>query len=131
MRGYAFSLVAGLLTAGAVAFALLPVNAAQSPASDRITAASAELLVFESENCVYCFIFRRDVAPGYLKSPRAQTVPMRYIDIKKADLSKIDLKEPLTTLPTVVLMENGKETDRITGYAGPEPFYYMISRLMK
>ena len=131
MRALAYCLVAGALLTTAAAFALFQADAAQNPATERFSATSTELLVFEASNCAYCFVFRRDVAPGYLESPRAKRVPLRYVDIGQADMSKIHLNTPLTMLPTVVLMRNGREIDRISGYMGPEPFYYMISRLMK
>ncbi|MGI9479717.1 MAG: hypothetical protein ACR2PI_23650 [Hyphomicrobiaceae bacterium] len=131
MRALIFSLAAGALAAGVAATALLPVTAAPRPASARISKTTAELLVFEGKGCAYCFIFRRDVVPGYLQSPRARDVPMRFIDVRKADLSTLQLRQPLTMLPTVVLMKNGREVDRIAGYMGPEPFYHMVSRLMK
>lgn len=131
MRTYVFSIAAGLLVIAATALVLLPVNAAQNPARERISPITAELLVFERKGCAYCFIFRRDVVPGYRQSPRARDIPMRFIDTETADLTHMRLRAPLTMLPTVVLMRNGREVDRISGYMGPEPFYHMISRLMK
>jgi thioredoxin-related protein len=111
---------------------LTPIKAAQGPAAtQRISSTSAELLVFETNKCVYCFIFRRDVVPGYQQSPRARDVPMRFIDIDQVDVTQLKLKSPLTMLPTVILMKNGHEVDRIDGYMGPEPFFYMVSRLLK
>jgi len=130
MRTLILSLtVCSLLAVVAVAF--VPVRAAHNPASERIAKVTAELLVFETENCPYCFIFRRDVAPNYMSSPRAKDVPLRYVDARKTDLSTMRLKSPLTMVPTVVLMKNGREVDRITGYMGPEPFFHMVSRLMQ
>ncbi len=129
MRVLTYALLAGLATA--TALTLMPVRAAQSPATARIAPVTAELLVFETDNCAYCFVFRRDVAPDYQKSPRARDVPLRFIDAREADLSKINLNQPIRILPTVVLMRNGREVSRITGYMGPEPFFYMVSRLMK
>jgi len=128
MRALALSLTICSIVAAAIV--LMPVRAAHNPASERIAKVSAELLVFETKNCPYCFVFRRDVAPNYLSSPRAKDVPLRYIDVRKTDLSSVGLKEPLTMVPTVVLMKNGREVDRITGYMGPEPFFHMVSRLM-
>ena len=40
-----------------------------------------EILVVEIDNCIYCGLFRRDVAPTYKVSGRAKTIPMRFIDI--------------------------------------------------
>ena len=131
MRTSFLTIAAGLLVIALTALALLPVNAAQNPANEHIPAVTAELLVFERKDCVYCFIFRRDVVPGYRQSPRARDIPMRFIDMEKADLTGLHLRAPLTMLPTIVLMRNGREVDRISGYMGPEPFYHMVSRLMK
>jgi thioredoxin-related protein len=129
MRALIFCLTSIAIAAATIT--LMPVRAAQNPAKDRIAPVSAELLVFESKNCVYCFIFRRDVAPSYQRSPRALDVPIRYIDVRKTDLANLQLRAPLTMLPTIVLMKNGREVDRISGYMGPEPFFHMVSQLMR
>jgi len=118
-----------VLTAGLIG--LLPVNAAPRPATEPVPKVDAELLVFEVEGCAYCALFRRDVAPAYERSPRAQHVPMRFVDANKADISRLRLAEPLKVVPTVVLMVDGREVERITGYMGPEPFFHMISTLMR
>jgi thioredoxin-related protein len=131
MRTLFLSFIAGALTIAAAAVSLLPVTAAPRPTTERISKTTAELLVFEAKGCAYCFIFRRDVVPGYQQSPRARDVPMRFIDVRKADLTRLQLRAPLTMLPTVILMEHGREVDRISGYMGPEPFFHMVSRLMK
>ena len=131
MRAFVLNLIACCVAVVFGAGALLPANAAQNPASEHISASGAELFVFETIDCAYCFIFRRDVVPDYLKSPRARDVPLRFVDVKQVDTSNIRLNAPLTMLPTIVLMQNGREIDRITGYMGPEPFFYMVSRLLK
>lgn len=128
---YCLALAGGALLAAAAVPALLSVNAAQNPASERVVRQTAELLVFEAKGCAYCFVFRRDVVPDYMRSPRARDIPMRFIDVKKADLTRLSLSAPLTLLPTVVLMSHGREVDRISGYMGPEPFFHMVSRLKK
>ena len=56
--------------------------------------------------------------------------PLRYVDIAKTDTSALGLKAPLTMLPTAVLMKNGRELDRITGYWGRETFIKMLSYLL-
>ena len=131
MRLFVFSIAASMIIAGAAAVALLPVNAAQNPATERISKKTAELLVFEAKRCAYCFIFRRDVVPSYLQSPRARDVPMRFINVHKADMTQLRLNAPVTIVPTVVLMEHGREVGRISGYMGPEPFFHMVSHLIK
>lgn len=120
-----------IMMLAAVLIAVLPATAAPRPATEPVPKIDAELLVFEVEGCAYCMLFRRDVAPAYQRSPRASRVPMRFIDANKANISRLKLAEPLKVVPTIVLMINGREVERITGYMGPEPFFHMISSLMR
>lgn len=131
MRIFTLGIATCLLIAGIITTVYPPAKAAQTPASARLSKTNAELLVFETKGCTYCFIFRRDVVPNYMRSPRSRNVPMRFIDVHHADMTQLQLREPLSVLPTVVYMENGQEVDRITGYMGPEPFFHMVSRLIK
>jgi thioredoxin-related protein len=94
------------------------------------TASARELVVFEAPGCVYCAYFRRDVLPGYLNSQRAAEVPIRFVDVEHADALEAALASPLTIVPTVVLLEEGREVNRITGYPGPENFFQMVSRIL-
>ena len=105
--------------------------AAPQPPASSIKSQTSELVVFEIEGCPYCILLRRDVLPGYMKSRRGQRVPMRFVNIFRADVSKMRLRRPLEVVPTVVLMENGEETGRISGYSGPEHFYHLISVIMR
>ncbi len=89
-----------------------------------------ELVVVEVENCIYCSIFRRDVAPAYSGSQRARSVPMRFIDINAPDVDSLRLEGPIDNVPTVLVIEGGREVGRITGYVGPENFFHSLSRLL-
>lgn len=89
-----------------------------------------ELIVFETDNCIYCGLFRRDVLPDYLKSKRAAEVPMRFVDVAHMGALEPALSGPLTVVPTVVLMNEGREVARIAGYTGPENFFHMVSHML-
>ena len=93
-------------------------------------AATMELLVFESARCAYCPLIRRDVLPRYRLSPRAAAVPMRFINLDEIDPDRLNLRQPLTIMPTIILMRDGAEVDRIGGYIGPELFFQAISAMM-
>lgn len=103
-------------------------------ARDIDTAATAsprqELLVFESRSCAYCQLFRRDVLPSYQVSSRAAELPVRFIDFDQADLGKVRLEAPLSTLPTAVVMRDGRELGRIPGYTGPDTFFAMLGHIL-
>ncbi len=89
-----------------------------------------EMLVFERQACVYCDLFRSEILPRYKASAPAVRAPMRFVDIDHVDLESLGLRTRLTTIPTAVLMQNGTEVDRITGYTGPETFFQIIQRLL-
>jgi thioredoxin-related protein len=124
MRRYCLIVTASLLLMAHSAVTKAGLDGAAARAS------ALELIVFEHPDCIYCQVFRRDVAPQYLRSTHAAAVPLRYVDIAKTDTSALGLKAPLTMLPTAVLMQNGRELDRITGYWGRETFIKMLSYLL-
>jgi thioredoxin-related protein len=93
----------------------------------RIT--SMEVIVFEHPDCLYCAVFRRDVAPGYQRSAPAAEAPLRYVDIAKSDIRPLRLKEGIDMVPTAVLMKNGEEVGRISGYWGREGFFRMLAHI--
>ena len=93
----------------------------------RVTA--MELIVFEHPDCLYCAVFRRDVAPSYQRSAPAAEAPLRYVDIAKSDIGALRLKEGIDMVPTAVLMKNGEEVGRISGYWGREGFFKMLAHI--
>ena len=89
-----------------------------------------EVLVFETDACSYCEIFRRDVAPGYRLAPVAASAPLRYIDVAKVDLDRIGLASRVEVLPTTVLMRDGHEVERITGLTAAETYYVLLRHMI-
>jgi thiol-disulfide isomerase/thioredoxin len=105
--------------------------AGRDPSIQNIRSENLQVLVFETDGCIYCRIFRRDVLPQYQQSKRAEVAPIHFIDARKADVSKLGLEAPLTMVPTVVVMRDGREAGRISGYMGPEPFFHMMSQIVR
>jgi thioredoxin-related protein len=119
------------LTAALIAAAVAPptVEAARdmdAPPAD----SSYEIVVMEVEGCRYCPLFRSDVLPVYLATPRAREVPVRFQDINAADMDRLKLKGAIDTVPTAVLMQDKAEIGRIPGYVAPESFARMITDMM-
>jgi thioredoxin-related protein len=104
---------------------------ARDAGSPQASTTRIEILVFEVNRCVYCRIFRRDVLPKYERSLRAKKAPIRFINVSQTDVTPLKLSAPLTMAPTVVVMQDGQERGRITGYMGPEPFFHMVSQIMR
>ena len=124
-----------ILIAAVVACLLLPLaghdagRAALNGAAPTGTPA-VELLVFERNDCAYCRVFRRDVLPKYRHAVRDDAVPLRFVDIDKSDPGTLALKSRIDTLPTAVLMRNGREVDRIVGYWGPDNFFKLLAHIL-
>jgi thioredoxin-related protein len=104
-------------------------RAALNGAAPTVTPA-IELLVFERADCAYCRVFRRDVLPKYRHAVRDDAVPLRFVDIDKSDTESLALKARIDTLPTAVLMKNGREVDRIVGYWGPDNFFKLLAHML-
>jgi thioredoxin-related protein len=115
----ALGLVLALLGAGHAALDLAPAPARK-----------VEVLVFEHADCIYCRVFRRDVLPRYRETVRTNAAPMRFVDIVKSDASALGLNSRIDTVPTAVVMRDGREVDRIVGYWGPANFLQLLSHIL-
>lgn len=105
-------------------------SARRDPPAAASVVPSAEIVVFEVESCLTCDLFRRDVWPGYRNSPRHATVPLRFVDVRRTDLSQWQLQAPVGIVPTVVMLKEGREIGRISGYMGPENFFQSVRYVM-
>jgi thioredoxin-related protein len=125
MRPFLTAVAASLLIALAVhGFGRASVDPAAS------STRSMELLVFEHSDCTSCQAFRSRIAPRYQASPQAAEAPLRYVDVASSEADRIALKSPITMVPTVVLMKQGHEVDRIAGYWGADNFFKMVTYLI-
>jgi thioredoxin-related protein len=89
-----------------------------------------ELVVFEADGCVYCQHFRTDVLPLYRESKIGRETPIRFVNVSRSDETKMGLNAAITIAPTVVLMHQGQEIDRIVGYSGPFNFMKLVAYMM-
>ena len=94
-------------------------------------AAALELVVVETQACGLCRLFRDVVVPAYKLSPRSAETTLRFVDINQFNPRDLELQEPIEIVPTVVLMREGRELGRITGYTGPELFMRAVVQLLK
>lgn len=103
-----------------------PLGAARDEATP-LRAERLEILVLEVRSCTICHLVRDNNQPAYERSPRARTIPMRFVDVTRLDETKLGLNGPITVVPTFVFMRDGKEIDRINGYVAPETFFRALS----
>lgn len=122
--------------AAALAFALLfaavPRNgeAARTSPSEPIQARQLEFLVLEIRGCGVCEIVREQIHPAYQESGRSRDVPMRFVDITTLDELAFGLSSKVQTLPTIVLMQDGREIDRISGLVPLELYPELLAGMI-
>ena len=95
------------------------------------SASAVELVMYFSEDCEYSAIFDIEVAPNYPKSAIGRVVPLKRVSVDGQGAGGYRLSAPLTVTPTFVLVENGEELDRITGYPGRAYFGKLVRHLVK
>lgn len=94
------------------------------------TSGAAELLMVEEPGCVWCERWNDEIAPIYHKTAEGKRAPLRRIDISRQS-GEGGLKYRVQYTPTFILLENGREIDRIEGYPGPDFFWGLIGRMLQ
>jgi len=108
--------------------AAMPVLLGALMASVAGMARAAELVLFESDTCEWCERFHKEVGPAYPKTAEAKCAPLRRVDVhapRPADLAQI---KGIVYTPTFVLVEDGRELGRLTGYPGEDFFWGLLDR---
>jgi thioredoxin-related protein len=104
--------------------------ATRASGTSALAASRLEIVVVEERDCIYCQLFRRDLFPAYVASPRARAVPMRFLDLGELASSSLKLKQQVDVVPTVLVLSQGSEIGRIPGYASREVFFNSINALL-
>lgn len=95
-----------------------------------LPAFAAELVMYTRNSCPFCVRFEREVAPLYAKTPEGKAAPLRRIELLAGGVRGDGLREPVIATPTFVLMDDGREVGRITGYLNDDMFWGLLGRLV-
>jgi thiol-disulfide isomerase/thioredoxin len=110
----------------ALAAAFVLAGLFSAPAQSR---AAVEIVMFEADWCHVCKQFKREVMPKYKDSEYGKDVPISFV-MQGGDIW-FELKEPIKGFPTFVVIQDGKEAERILGYAGRDEFFRKMSSMFK
>lgn len=91
---------------------------------------SAELIMLEQDACPWCERWHEEIGGIYNKTTEGKLAPLRVVNIYGEwpdDLADIR-KERFT--PTFILVEDGKEVDRLRGYTGDEFFWFLLQEML-
>jgi thioredoxin-related protein len=90
---------------------------------------ASELLMFEREGCVWCQRWDREIGSIYHKTAEAKLLPLRRINTESQAARDITLASPVRYTPTFVVVDNGREIGRITGYVSDDAFWGLLAAL--
>lgn len=93
-------------------------------------AMAAELVMFERTGCVWCLRWEREIGPIYPKTSEGRAAPLRHVSLDRGPPRDMALAEPVFYTPTFVLMNDGREIGRITGYIGEDAFWGLLAGMV-
>ncbi len=92
-----------------------------------VRARGAELIMVDDPACRYCRKWDAEVGRGYVRTPEGRAAPLRRVQRGSAVLQSL---APVIYTPTFILVSNGRELGRITGYPGQMFFWEELATLM-
>jgi hypothetical protein len=93
-------------------------------------ASEIELLFVTQPGCPYCKQWEARIGPIYPRSPAGRRAPLREVDRTDAMLGMLELAAPVIFTPTFILISDGKEVGRVTGFISDDFFWGQIDRLI-
>jgi thioredoxin-related protein len=86
--------------------------------------------MFDRAGCPWCRKWDREIATVYPITGEGQRAPLRRVSLDRPSEEARKLSPPVFYSPTFVLMEDGREVGRITGYANEEAFWGLLQTLL-
>ena len=112
-----------------VATVLLATMMAAPPFSHR-SAQAAELIMFESQSCPWCRRWHEQIGPIYPRTPEGRIAPLRRVPLERPIPRDLQFIDRGRFTPTFVLIDDGREIGRITGYPGEDFFWSLLGELL-
>ncbi|MFG1421271.1 thioredoxin fold domain-containing protein [Roseixanthobacter liquoris] len=92
---------------------------------------AGELVMFERNGCAWCQRFDVEVSPIYDRTDEGRQAPLRRANMSAGVPPDLALAAPVRFAPTFVLVEEGREVGRITGYMSDNAFWGMLGTLVQ
>jgi hypothetical protein len=89
-----------------------------------LDAEAANLVMFDRKGCPWCAKWHAEIGlKGYAASAAGKQAPLLVYEVGTPMPDGIKKLMPIPGTPTFVLVEDGKEIDRMVGYPGREIFF--------
>lgn len=89
-----------------------------------------ELIMFDQVGCQWCAKWQKEVGGVYHKSYEGKRAPVRRVDMFGDRPAELAFIKDIVYSPTFVLVQDGRELGRITGYPGKAHFYVLLSQML-
>ena len=89
-----------------------------------------ELLLFEAPECPYCAAWEHEVGTVYARTEEGHAAPLRRLPLHGTPPPSLQLAAEVRYSPTFVLVRDGRELGRITGYPGEAHFWGLLDGLL-
>lgn len=95
-------------------------------------AASAEtrLVMFERDGCTWCRRWQHEIGGIYPLTEEGRAAPLVVINVDRPMPDGYSFAGQAVYTPTFVLVEDGVEIARITGYPGEEFFWGLLDQML-
>lgn len=90
-------------------------------------AGAAELVIYKSNHCEVSQRFLSEAASEYGMTRAGKVFPLRQVDIDSELNGAVLLNSPVDSTPTFVIVDEGHEIARMTGYPGKEYFFQIMN----
>lgn len=108
----------------------LPLIALAAALLGGTVARAAELVMFDRAGCAWCLRWEKEIGPIYPKTDEGRLLPLRKISLDRPLPDGLGLATPVRYTPTFVILDDGREIGRITGYIGEYAFWGLLSEMV-
>ena len=98
--------------------------------SASVAKAEMRLYLFELADCTPCGQFHAEALQDYWNSETSRALPLTIVDLNALGTAAQPLRYPIDTVPTFVVMRDGREVARLTGYPGKAAFEASIAQVL-
>jgi len=112
--------------AGCVFICFLAISAAFAWCARN--AEAGELIMVRQLGCSWCARWDNEVGAKYPSTGEGRAAPLR--EVRLGDPLPPYIRKPVTVTPTFILVDDGREVDRIVGYPGESFFWEMLEQML-
>ena len=92
--------------------------------------ADTYLMMAEEDGCYWCAKWTKEIGHIYPKTAEGAAAPLKRFDVHSV-VPDVEFARRVHFTPTFILVDNGKELDRIEGYPGEDFFWGLLTMMLE